>query len=131
MANVISTTVPDVQKVVEALKHQHGEFSLAMLYKEDGLSETGWNLIVASPWADRLGRAEATRAVTRALSEGLNLENKQAISRITILPTKDRFVAEITARYQVASPGAGQWIQNASAAGIPIGTAFIFYSRAD
>lgn len=132
MTTYIQTTEPDVRKVVEALRLQHGEFSLAMLSSEDGLSPTtGWNLIIAAPWADALGRAEATGVVTRALSEGLGLENKHAISRVTILPAKDRFVREITSVYRITSPRDRQWVRNISAAGIPIDTAFIFYSRAD
>jgi hypothetical protein len=130
MTTTIWTTPGDVQKVVETLR-QRGEFSLAMLYNEDGLSSTGWNFIVAAPWTDALGRAEATGVVVRALSEGLGLENKHAISRVTVLSTKDPFVRDITLLYQITSPGAGQWIQNISAAGIPVHTAFVFYSRAD
>ncbi len=129
--NTIWTTSGDVQKVVETLREQRGKFSLAMLYNEDGPSTTGWNLIVAAPWTDKLGRAEATAVVTHALNEGLGLENKQTISRVTVLPTSDRFVREITSIFSVSSPGSGQWIHNQSAAGIPIGAAFIFYSQAD
>lgn len=129
MASYIWTTQGDVQKVVETLRVQRGEMSLAMLYSEDGPSETGWNLIISAPWADGLGRAEATGVVTRALSEGLGLENKPAISRVTILPTKDPFVREVTSFYRIPSPGPGQWVRNTSAAGITIGTGFIFFSQ--
>ena len=37
MATYIETMTGDVQKVLEALKAQRGEFSLAMLYKEEGI----------------------------------------------------------------------------------------------
>jgi len=131
MPTTIWTTPGDVQKVVEALRSQRGEFSLAMLYNEDGLSSTGWNLIVSAPWTDALGLAEATGVIVRALSEGLGLENKLAISRVTVLPTNDRFVRELVSLYQISSPSSGQWVQNISVAGIPIGAAFIFYSHAD
>jgi len=131
MPTTIWTTPGDVQKVVETLRSQRGEFSLAMLYNEDAASSTGWNLIVSAPWTDALGLPEATGIVVRALSEGLSLENKHAISRVTVLPTNDRFVREIASLYQISSPSSGQWVQNTSAAGIPIGAAFIFYSRTD
>lgn len=131
MTTTLWTTQGDVQKVLEELRIQRGEFSLAMLYNEDGLSSTGWNLIIAARWADALGRAEATGVVVRALSEGLGPENKHAISRVTVLPTTDRFVREVTSTYQIASPGAGQWISNASVAGVPMGAYFVFYSRPD
>ena len=122
---------PDIQRVVHRLIAEHGGLSLAMLYKRNDVPENGWNLIVAAPWTDQFGRARATGVVTRALSDELTLENKQMISRVTILPTKDPFVREITSLYQVASPGAEQWVTNISAAGIPIGVGYIFYSRAD
>lgn len=125
---IIDTLADDVQSAIDSLRVQRGEFSLAMLYN-DGLATTGWNVIIAAPWADKLGRAEGIRVVTRSLSEHLGLENKQAVSRITVLPTKDAFVEAITSVYQVNSPGARQWIQNAVAAGIPIGVAYILYSR--
>lgn len=131
MTTTIWTTQGDVQRVLEGLRIQHGEFSLAMLYNEDGISSTGWNLIIAAHWADALGRAEATGVVVNALSEGLGLENKHAISRVTVLPTTDHFVREVTSTYQIASPGAGQWITNASVAGVPMGAYFVFYSRPD
>jgi hypothetical protein len=131
MPTTIWTTPGDVQKVVETLRSQRGEFSLAMLYNEDGQSSTGWNLIVSAPWTDALKLPEATGIVVRALSEGLGLENKHAISRVTVLPTSDRFVREIASFYQITSPSSGQWIRDVSVAGIPIGAAFIFYSRTD
>jgi hypothetical protein len=130
MPTTIWTTPGDVQKVVEALRAR-GEFSLAMLYNEDGASPTGWNLIVSAPWTDALGLPEATGVIVRALSEGLGLENKYSISRVTVLPTKDPFVRAITESYPVSSPRERQWIRDVSLAGIPIGAAFIFYSRLD
>jgi hypothetical protein len=131
MTTTIWTTSGDVQKVLEALRIQHGDFRLAMLYNEDGVSSSGWNLIIASQWADALGKAAATGVVVNALSEGLGFENKHAISRVTVLPTTDPFVREVTSTYQIASPGASQWITNASVAGVPMGAYFVFYSRPD
>jgi len=125
----VETFRPDIQRVVSRLIKEHGGLSLAMLYKRNDASENAWNLIVAAPWTDRLGRAQAIDIVTRTLSEELSFENKQIISRVTILPTRDQFVREITSYYQVASPGAEQWVTNISAAGIPIGVGYIFYSQ--
>jgi hypothetical protein len=124
----VETFRPDIQRVVGRLVKQHGGLTLAMLYKRN--DESGWNLIVSAPWTDKLGRAQAIDVVTRTLSEELSFENKQIISRVTVLPTKDLFVREITSIYQVASPGAEQWVTNISVAGIPIGVGHIFYSRA-
>jgi len=132
MTTYAETTQPDVQRVVETLRTQYGEFSLAMLYSDDGLSPAGgWNLIVAAPWTDALGKAEATGVVVRALSKGLSLENKHAISRVTVLPTREPFVRDLTFLYRITSPGSGQWVQNISAGGIPIDAAYIFYSRGE
>ena len=126
---IIETLTTDVQKVLEQLSVEHGTFSLAMLYKRDDTSETGWNLIIASSWADRMGKAEATHRVVEALSDGLGLENKRSISRVTVLPGKDAFVRGITSSYQIATPGTGQWVRNIAEAGVPIGTGYIFYSQ--
>jgi hypothetical protein len=101
-----------------------------MLYKRNDSPENAWNFILSAPWADNMGRANSIGVVTRALSEELGLENKQLISRVTVLPTKDPFVDEITSMYQVASPGAEQFITSTSVAGIPIGIGYIFYSQA-
>lgn len=125
----ISTLVDDVQKVVEELRAEHGEFVLAMLYARNESADSGWNLIVSARWTDQIDTSEATRLVIQALSNGLGFENKRSISRVTVLPTSDSFVREIVSFYQVASPGAGQWIRNISVDGVPIGNGFLFYSR--
>lgn len=129
MSTYIETTVSDVHKVLELLQLQHGKFALAMLYSRDEPSETGWNLIIAAPWADHLSRADATGVVVDALSAHLGMENKHAISRVTILPVGDDFVREMTSFFQVASPGAAHPVHNVSAAGVPIGAGYVFYSQ--
>jgi hypothetical protein len=129
MSTYIATFQPDLRRVLQRLMAERGGLALAMLYKGTDASETAWNLIVAAPWTDKLGRAQATEVVIRALSQELSLENKPIISRVTVLSTTDRFVREITSAYQVASPGAEQWVTNISAAGIPIGVGYIFYSQ--
>lgn len=128
MSVYIDTLSDEVQSAIDNLREEKGEFALAMLYN-DGLATTGWNVIVAARWADNLGRAEAIRVVIQALRERLGEGNKQAISRITVLPTNDAFVEAITSVYQINSPGARQWVQNIVVAGIPIGVAYILYSR--
>jgi hypothetical protein len=128
MSIYIDTLSDEVQSAIDNLREERGEFSLAMLYN-DGIATTGWNVIIAARWADELGRAEAIRVVIQALSERLGEGNKQAISRITVLPTNDAFVEAVTSVYQVNSPGARQWLQNVVVAGIPIGLANILYSR--
>ncbi len=124
----IDTLRPDVQRAVQKLLTDHGRPVLAMLYRQN--DETGWNFIVSASWTDRMGRAASIGVVTRALSEQLGFESKQLISRVTVLPTNDPFVREITSIYQVASPGAEQFITNTSAAGIPIGIGYILFSQA-
>jgi hypothetical protein len=125
----IATFKPDVQRVLERLR-KHGPLVLAMLYKRNDSPENAWNFIVSALWADKMSRGKSIGVVTHALSEELGLENKQLISRVTVLPTKDPFVDEITSMYQVASPGAEQFITSTSVAGIPIGIGYIFYSQA-
>lgn len=123
----IFTLVDDVQKILESLRQQHGEFSLAMLYNNGPLqADSSWNLIVSAPWTDNIGTAEATRMIARALNEGLGLENQHAISRVTVLKTSDPFVRDMTKLYPVTTPSP---VHQVTAGQVTEGSGFIFYSR--
>jgi len=124
----IFTLVSDVEKVVETLRAQYGEFTLAMLYNNELEAESSWNLIISAPWTDSLGVAEATRTVARALNQGLGLENQRAISRITVLKTSDPFVRDMTRLYP-ATPGVRIPIQQVMAGPVSEGSGFILYSQ--
>jgi hypothetical protein len=125
----ISTLVSNVSKVVETVRVRRGDFVLAMLYSSAEGATTGWNLIISAPWADKLGIVEATRAVTHELSLGLGLENRSAISRVTVLKTGDPFVRDMTALFQVSDPGMRLPVSNVAPDGIPVGSGYIFYSQ--
>jgi hypothetical protein len=125
----ISALVVDLLKVVETLRKRRGEFVLAMLYSGSEGATTSWNLIISAPWADKLGVVEATRAVTHELSLGLGLENRSAISRVTVLKTSDPFVRDMTALFQVSVPEMGKPISNVAPDGIPVASGYIFYSQ--
>jgi hypothetical protein len=122
---------PDIQRVLDRLIRERGVPVLAMLYKGNDSAESAWNFILAASWADKIGRADAIGVIIGVLSEELSADTKQIISRVTVLPTKDQFVRDITSFYQVASPGTEQWVTNISAGGIPIGVGYIFYSTPD
>ena len=93
----------DVRKVVEALRAKYGEYKLAMLYNSAALDvPTNWNLIVSSDWADDLGIAEATRRIAHELHLSLGLENRAAVSRVTVLMTNDPFVRDMTHLYRAS-----------------------------
>jgi hypothetical protein len=124
----IFTLVSDVEKIVETLRAQYGEFALAMLYNNELEAESSWNLIVSAPWTDGMGVGEATRTIARALNQGLGLENQRAISRITVLKTSDPFVRDMT-RFYPARPGARIPIQQVTAGPISEGSGFILYSQ--
>jgi len=124
----IFTVVDDVKKVIEGLRNQYGEFTLAMLYSSGTLQAgANWNLIVSAPWTDRMGIAHATRAITNALDQGLELQDKLAISRVSVLKTKDPFVRDMTRLYDVGSP-LDTPVQM-PAGEITEGSAFILYSK--
>ena len=91
----IFTLVDDVERLIEKLRAECGEFRLAMLYNSSLDATSNWNLIVSAPWTDRLGVAKATHNIATALHESLGLENQKAISRITVLATDDPFVRDI------------------------------------
>jgi hypothetical protein len=97
----VLTLVSDIEKVVERLRNQYGDFTLAMLYH--GEAESSWNLIVSARWADRKSVAESTHIIARELGTGLGLENRRAISRITVLRTDDAFVRDMTDLYPVTA----------------------------
>lgn len=127
----ISTLVDDVQKVVESLRAEHGDFTLAMLYNPAVLNASfSWNLIVAAAWTDSMGRVAAITLIAQKLHDLLEAENRSAISRVTVLATTDPFVHDMTFLYPVATPGAGVPINQVVAGDVSEGSGFIFYSRA-
>jgi hypothetical protein len=67
--------------------------------------------------------AEAIRIIAHALNQGLGLENKGAISRITVLRSSDAIVRDMRNHYQGAS---GIPLSQISA-GEEIGSGYIFY----
>jgi hypothetical protein len=122
------TLVDDVEKVVEAVRTQHGEFAVALLYNDVPQASSGWNLIVAAPWTDEMGRADATHILAYALNQGLGPENQRAISRITVMAMADPFVRDVLRFYPV-TPGAPKPITHLTAGGISEGGGYILYSQ--
>lgn len=125
----IFSLVADVRKVVEGLRATRGEFKLAMLYNLDLDASTNWNLIISSDWTDALGTPEATKVIARELHQRLGLENKAAISRVTVLKTTDPFVRDMARLYPMLSPGGGIPLKQVTAGGITEGAGFVFYSQ--
>jgi|HubBroStandDraft_5_1064220.scaffolds.fasta_scaffold277338_2 hypothetical protein len=125
----IATLVSDVLKVVEILRKRRGDLVLAMLYSSSEGATSSLNLIISAPWTDKLGVVEATRAITHELSLALGLENRSAISRVTVLKTSDPFVQDMTALFQVSDPGTRLPISNVAPDGIPVGSGYVFYSQ--
>jgi hypothetical protein len=125
----IFTLVADVRKVIEGIRATRGEFKLAMLYNLDLDASTNWNLIVSSDWTDALGTPEATKIIARELHQRLGLENKAAISRVTVLKTSDPFVRDMARLYPIMSPAGGVPLKQVTAGGITEGAGFVFYSQ--
>ncbi|HME12505.1 MAG TPA: hypothetical protein VKF79_06580 [Candidatus Acidoferrum sp.] len=124
----IFTLVTDVRKVIEKLRASYGDFNLAMLYNSALGMSSNWNLIVSSDWTERLGVAEATKIIARELHQTLGLENKLAISRVTVLKTGDPFVRDITRMYPVLAHE-GVPLNQVTADGVTDGAGFLFYSQ--
>ncbi len=125
----IFTLVDDVREVVEKLRTERGDFTLAMLYNSGALQAgSSWNLIVSAPWTDELGISEATHLIAEALNRGLEPQDKGAISRVTVLKTSDPFVRDMTKLYPVAGPG-GAPLNQVTAGQITEGSAFVLYSQ--
>jgi hypothetical protein len=125
----IFTLVEDVKKVVELLRTEHGEFKLAMLYNSDLSATSNWNFIVSADWTDEMGIAEATKVIAHALHESLNLSNRIAVSRITVLKTDDAFVRDMTRLYPVPGGQGGIPLSQVTAGGITDGAGFVFHSQ--
>jgi hypothetical protein len=125
----IFTLVTDVQKVVEELRVKYGDFMLAMLFNAALDASSNWNLILSSDWADRLGVAEATKLIAHQLHQSLSLENRPAVSRITVLKTTDSFVQDMTRLYPVLRRDGGVPLTQVTAGGITDGAGFVFYSQ--
>jgi hypothetical protein len=127
---VVFTLVSDIRKVIETLRGRYGEYKLAMLYNSSALDvPTNWNLIISSDWSDGLGVAEATRRIAQELHLSLGLENRSAVSRVTVLKTNDPFVRDMTQLYQVAGHQGGLPLSQVVAGGITEGAGFVFYSQ--
>ena len=125
---IISTLISNMRKVVETLRVQQGDFTLAMLYTADLEAESSWNFVVSAPWTDSKGVGEAIRIIAQALNQGLDLENQSAISRITVLKTSDPFVQDMIRLYP--TPPAGPIsIQQVMAGPIYEGSGFILSSQ--
>lgn len=127
---VVFTLVSDVRKVIDTLRDRYGEYKLAMLYNSAALDvPTNWNLIVSSDWTDNLGIAEATRRIARELHLSLELENRGAVSRVTVLKANDPFVRDMTHLYQVSGDQGALPLGQVVAGGITEGAGFVFYSQ--
>jgi hypothetical protein len=127
----IFTLVDGVQKIIEVLREEHGDFTLAMLYNSGPLQAgSSWNLIVSAPWTDEMGVAEATRVIVQALSKGLEFQDKGAISRVTVLPTSDPFVKDMNDLYPSTRPAARTTVPQVSGGQVTEGSGFILYSHA-
>jgi hypothetical protein len=124
----IFTLVSDVKKVVEKLRLQRGEFKLAMLYNSDLDASTNWNFIASSDWTDRVGVPEAIRVIAKEMHLSLGLENRSAISRITVLKTDDPFVRDMTRLYPVLTKEGGIPLSQVTAGNVT-GAGFVFYSH--
>lgn len=126
----VFTLVSEVRKGIETLRSRYGEYKLAMLYNSAALDvPTNWNLIVSSDWTDKLGIAEATRRIAHELHLSLGLENRAAVSRVTVLKTNDPFVRDMTHLYHVSGQKGELTLSQVVAGGITDGAGFVFYSQ--
>ena len=128
----IFTLVGDVYKSIEKLRLQRGEYKLAMLFNTQLDLSSNWNLIVSADWTDRLGIAESTKAIVEAIYEDLQLENRPALSRVTVLKTTDPFVRDMVqfmgSLYPILPRQGGVPVSQITAGGIE-GAGFVFYSQ--
>jgi hypothetical protein len=125
----IFTLVGDVKRVLEKLRVRFGEFKLAMLYNSTLDVPSNWNLILSSDWTDKLGIIEATQVIARELHHSLGMENRPAISRITVLKTTDPFVRDMTRLHPVLTQEGGIPLRQVTAGDVTDGAGYLFYSQ--
>lgn len=125
----VKTLVSDVRKILDQIRAARGPFVLAMLYNRAEEANTGWNVIIAAPWADELGVADSTEAIVHELSLNLGLENKTAISRVTVLKTDDSFVRAMNDYFNLIPSQVVQPVRNIVIDGVPIGSGYVFFSE--
>ncbi len=125
----IFTLVDDVKRVVEKLRVQFGEFKLVMLFNSALDVPSNWNLIVSSDWTDRMGIPEATKVIARELHQTLNLTERVAVTRITVLKATDPFVPDMTRLYPVLTREGGVPLSQVAAGDVTDGAGFVFYSQ--
>jgi hypothetical protein len=124
-----TTLVDEVRRILEELRVERGDFSLAMLFSSFEGGDAGWNLIVSAPWTDGMKTADATRLVAETLQKELSEENKRLISRVTVLRTDDGFVQALNRSFELSSPGSLVRIENSSFFGITVPRGFLYYSH--
>lgn len=126
------TLVGEAYKSIERLRLQRGEYKLAMLHNSQLDLSSNWNLIISADWTDRLGTAEATRVIVDALYENVHVENRGALSRVTVLRTTDPFVRDMTQfvsqLYPVLPRQGGVPVSQVTADGVA-GAGYVFYSQ--
>ena len=125
----IFTLVSDVKKVVEILRGRYGDFKLAMLYNSALNLSSNWNLILAADWTDKLGITEATHLIAREVHQNLSMENRPAVSRVTVLSTGDPFVRDMTRLYPVLTREGGVPLSHITAGDVTDGAGFLIYSQ--
>lgn len=126
----IGTLVDDVQKVIETLRAERGEFTLAMLYNTSSLTAaSSWNLIVSATWTDEMGKFDATHLLAQALHHGMDSASQTAISRVTVLPTADPFVRDRNFLDPVDPAGSCLPITQVMAGDITEGSGLLLYSK--
>jgi hypothetical protein len=125
----ISALVADIQRGLLMLRAEYGEFNLALLYNGDAGAETNWNLIISSEWTDKMGIPQATRMIAGEIHRGLSLENRGALSRVTVLRTNDPFVEDMVNLYPELGEQMGVPFKQVHAGGVDEGGAFVFYLR--
>jgi hypothetical protein len=63
------------------------------------------------------------------LHEGLSVENKAVVSRVTVLKTDDPFLEDMISLYPETGENTGAPFKQVTAGGIDEGGAFVFYLR--
>lgn len=94
--NELSALERQVMKFLEQMADKEGDFALAMLVPSHaGLSDK-WNLVLSARWIDREGLGRAIPNITSSLLKHVSGTNAHKFERVSVLPTNDRLVVELS-----------------------------------
>ncbi len=88
--------VKGIRRVGRELHREYGPVALLLLIAPESAIGDDWHVVVSAKGLNRISRAEAIPRIIDLLRRVLSRELWPAIKRVSVLPTDDPFVSEMT-----------------------------------